>query len=251
MKPARLSTGVLIVVLSAAVTAFSQSRPAPRTADGKPDLSGTWELRKDKPCGPDGCPDMQLSEQFFDIAFGLKGGLPYQPWAAALVKRRRAQNGKDDPTSQCLPAGIVRMHTSPYLNKVVQLPGLVLILHERESTYRQIYTDGRPVPSDPPAWRGYSSGKWEGDTLVVQTTGFRDGLWLDRYGNPLTDAARITERFRRIDAGRLEIEITVDDPKAYTRPWTIKVTHLLLPDTDLAEFICLENEKDSARLTGK
>jgi hypothetical protein len=231
------------------VSTSAQSRPAPRAADGKPDLSGTWELRKDRPCAPEGCPDMQLANQFFDIGFGLKGGLPFQPWAAALVKERMAHSGDDDPTSRCLPGGIVRMHTYPYLNKIVQLPGLVLILSERESTYREIFTDGRPLPSDPiPAWRGYSSGRWDGDTLVVQSTGFRDGLWLDRNGSPMTDAARVTERFRRVDYRRLEIEITVDDPKAYTRPWTATVTHLLMPDTDLAEFICLENDKNAARV---
>ena len=164
------------------------------------------------------------------------------------------QNGKDDPLSGCLPGGIIKMQTGPFFNKIVQAPGLVLVLNEREATYRQIFMDGRPLPVDPqPSWRGYSTGKWDGDTLVVQTNGFRDGIWLDRNGSPLTDAAKVTERFRRVNYGQLEIEITVDDPKAYTAPWTVKLNHLIVLDTELLEFICLENEKDAPhlRLSGR
>jgi hypothetical protein len=137
-------------------------------------------------------------------------------------------------------------HTWPgEVKKIVQNPGLLLILNEYNKSYRQIFTDGRPLPKDPqPAWDGYSTGKWDGDTLVVETTGFLDGQWLDTEGTPLTDAAKMTERFRRANFGHLEVDVTVDDPKAYTKPWNIKVNFALAADTDLLEFICLENEKD-------
>jgi hypothetical protein len=134
----------------------------------------------------------------------------------------------------------------------VQTPGLVVILNEYNKSYRQIFTDGRPLPADmQPAWDGYSIGKWEGDRLVVTTTGFRDGIWLDAFGDPMTDAATITERFRRVDYGHLETELTVDDPKAYTKPWTIKLYHAIAPDTDLIDYICLENEKDISHMVAK
>ena len=181
-----------------------------------------WEPEKDRPCPPRGCFDSILAEHFMDIAWGLKGGLPYQPWAAALVKERLQRNSIDDPGSNCQPMGIVKNHTAPFMKKVIQIPGVVVILNEREVTYRQIFTDGRPLPVDPqPSYNGYSIGAWDGDTLVVRTSGFRDGIWLDRAGNPITPAATITERFRRKDYGHLEIGVTVDDPKAYTSPWTV------------------------------
>ena len=143
-------------------------------------------------------------------------------------------------------------HTERLLRKIVQAPGLILILNERNVSYRQIFTDGRPLPQDPnPSFSGYSSGQWEKDTLVVHTNGLRDGLWLDRSGSPLTDAAKVTERFHRLNFGKLEVEVTVDDPKAYTAPWTVKVTHLILPDTELLDYNCLENEKDGVHLVGK
>jgi hypothetical protein len=228
------------------------SAPTPRTADGKPDLSGVWEAELTRPCPPGGCLDMQTGEQFFDLGWGLSGGLPYQPWAAQLVKERRSENGKDDIISRCLPTGVPRMHAMPLLRKVVQTPGLMLILNEQNASYRQIFTDGRPLPVDPqPTWNGYSSARWDGDTLVVQSNGFRDGIWLDRSGSPMTDAAQITERFRRVSYGKLEIEVTVDDSKAYTRPWTVKLNHLIALDTDLLDYVCLENEKDVPRLVGK
>jgi hypothetical protein len=220
--------------------------PAPRDRDGRPDLSGLWGAEKTRPCPPNGCDDMQISEQFLDIGWRVPGGLPYQPWAAELAAKRTRETRKDDPQGQCLPTGIIRMHTTPLFRKVVQTPGLILILNERNASYRQIFTDGRPLPVDPqPSWVGYSSGTWEGDALVVRTSGFRDGLWLDAKGSPLTEAATITERFRRVDFGNLEISITVDDPKAYTKPWTTMLKQYLLPDSELLDYICNENEKDT------
>jgi hypothetical protein len=219
----------------------------PRTADGKPDFSGLWmmEVRRDiTPVFP-GCEPTAV--EFGNIGASLKDGLPYQPWAADLVKVRRVEQRIHDPLSFCLPVGPVRMHTWATPRKIVQVPGLVAILNELNASYRQIFTDARPLPADPnPTWNGYSSGKWEGDTLVVTTAGFRDGLWLDSLGNPMTDAARITERFRRPSFGRMEIELSVDDPKAYTKPWTVTLPQVLKLDTDLLDFICLENEKDTS-----
>jgi len=236
--------------------------PAPRTPDGKSDLSGLWAL----PCpvgtaassGFEGKPTMYcetevaVPPEFANIGRTLKDGLPYQPWAAEVVKKTRAAGRPDDPLSRCFPPGIVRLNVFPLFRKILQVPGLLVTLNEFNASYRQIFTDGRPLPVDPnPSWNGYSSGKWEGDTLVVHTAGFRDGLWLDTGGSPLTDAAQITERFRRVNYGTLEIELTVDDPKAYTKPWTIKVTQILAPDTELLDFICLENERDVRHLPDK
>jgi len=225
---------------------------APRTSDGKPDLSGIWAWEDNRPCPPDGCPDAKVGQEFISIGWSLKGGLPYQPWAADLVKARRAANSKDDPQSRCLPRGAIRLYTDGLFKKILQVPGEVAILSERNASYRQIFTDGRPLPVDPtPSWNGYSSGKWDGDTLVVQTVGFRDDLWLDSQGSPLTNAAKVTERFRRPNFGKLEIEITVDDPKAYTAPWTIKINQPIVLDTELLDYICAENERDTPHFTAK
>jgi len=223
--------------------------PAPRTSDGKPDLSGVWEPEKNRPCPPDGCDDIQVPQEFVNIAWSVKGGLPFQPWALKLKKTRLARYTVDDPATQCQPVGIVKMHTAPLLKKVVQTPGLLLILNERNAMYRQVFTDGRPLPKDPqPSWNGYSTGKWEGDTLVVQSNGFREDGWLDRGGTPATEALKLTERFQRVNFGRMEIEVTVDDPKAYTKPWTVKLVQTMALDTDLLDYICLENEKDRAHI---
>jgi hypothetical protein len=227
--------------------------PAPRTADGKPDLSGLWGMMCPTANGTVMCaPEVAVPQVFGDIGRGVKGGLPYQPWAAELVKARKAQNGKDDPTSHCLPGGVAKLHTSALLRKIVQAPGLVVFLTERNASYRQIFTDGRPLPKDPnPSWNGYSSGHWDGDTLVVETIGFQESQWLDRAGSPLTEAAKMTERIRRPNYGTLEIELTVDDPKAYTKPWTIQLSQAIILNTELLDYICLENEKDSTHLVGK
>ena len=235
--------------------------PTPRTPDGKPDLTGIWQnVRKpgDAPVRSvnaaffDDLPPTLINE-FRDIGAGVTGGLPLQPWAAELKQQRMAEHSKDNPDAHCLPLGNVQLHTHVEPRRILQTPWLVAIIYEANYGLRQIYLDGRPAPdNDPqPWWYGYSRGRWEGETLVVETTNFRDGGWLDINGSPLTDAARTVERFRRPNYGTLEIEITVDDPKAYTRPWTVMLRQRLMVDTEMMEFICLENEKSSQHYVGK
>ena len=226
--------------------------PAPRTPDGKPDLSGIWDIEHNRPCPPEGCGDMLVGQEFVNIGWSLKGGLPYQPWAADARKARMLENGKDDPSSHCLPRGALRAHTTPLLRKIVQAPGLLVILSESNAMYRQIFTDGRPLPTvEQPTFNGYSVGKWVGDTLIVQTVGFKDGMWLDRSGSPMTEAATMTEKIRRPSYGKLDLEITIDDPKAYTAPWTVTLHHSIVVDTELLDYICLENEKSVAHMVGR
>ncbi len=226
------------------------SARAPRTADGRPDFSGVW--LNDGYAGVvegTGAPPRTV---FFDLAHGLAGGPPYQPWAEKLAVERKANNAKDNPDARCLPLGPLQMLAHPLPKKIIQVPGLLVILHERNMEFRQIFTDGRPMPSDPqPSWYGYSSGRWERDTLVVETVGFNDGLWADFNGSPLTDRASMTERFRRPNFGTLEIAVTIDDPGAYTKPWTVNLNQHIAVDTDLLEYACLENEKDVPHLVGK
>jgi hypothetical protein len=235
--------------------------PPPKTADGKPDLSGLWRgVPTGPPFGRGAVPGQQPPPPpeptsgpplatFRNVGAGIKDGLPLQPWAAELLKMRLADNSKDNPEAHCLPMGIMQFHTQGAPRKFIQTPGLLVILYEASSGVRQIFTDGRPLPgNDPqPWWYGYSIGKWEGDTLVVTTTGLRDGGWLDINGTPLTDAAKLTERFRRVSFGRMEIDVTVDDPKAYTRPWTVRVNQQIMLDEELIEFICQENQRFDPR----
>lgn len=222
--------------------------PPPRTADGKPNFSGMWQAAHLLPCNDVTliCTDLPISAQFRNLGAGLKDGLPYQPWA----KERIAKKGPtDDPYTRCLTPGGPRMYLLPTMKKIVQTPELMLVLNEFNMSYRQIFLDGRPLPVDPnPTWSGYSSGRWEGNTLVVDSIGFRDDQWLDATGSPLTNAARVTERFRRPDYGHLQIEITVDDPKAYTRSWTVMVEQAVVLDTEMLDAVCWENEKDIPHL---
>ncbi len=228
------------------------SASPPKTPQGKPDLSGTWLNDRNRPCPPYVCNDMEVSQEFMNIGWELKEGLPYQSWAADLVKKRTAENGVDDPGSHCRPTGLVKMHTSPFYRKIVQTPDLLLILTERDAEHRQIFLDGRKLPADPqPLPNGYSTATWDGDTLVVRSIGFPDGTWLDRSGSPLTNSASITERFRRPKFGQLEISITVEDSRAYTKPWTVTLHQHLAPDTELIHYYCMENEKDAPHLTGR
>jgi hypothetical protein len=227
------------------------SAPAPRTPEGKPDLSGMWGWENRANCGAR-CNDTQIGREFINIAANLAGGLPYQPWTAELVRKRMADLAKDDPNVRCMPRGAPRIWTDDYYKRLIQTPGRLIILTERNMQYRQIFTDGRPLPVDPnPTWNGYSTGHWEGDTLVVETIGFRDDLWLDSNGNPLTNAGKTIERIRRPNFGALQIEITIDDPKAYTAPWTVTLNQPFALDSELLDYYCLENEKDSLHMVGK
>jgi hypothetical protein len=225
------------------------SAPAPRTPDGKPDLSGVWEITRDPNApaparggrgrGGGGSP-------FGNIGNSTPGGAPYQAWAADLVKKRMADNSKDNPDAHCLPMGIAQLNAHLYPRKIIQTPKEVLLIYEGSgTTVREVFLDGRPLPKKDdvePWWNGYSVGRWDGDTLVIETTGFMDDGWLDVRGSPLTSAGKITERFRRPTYGTLELEETIDDPTAYTQPFTAKVFYRFSPDTQLIEFVCLDKD---------
>jgi len=214
--------------------------PAPRTPDGKPDLSGIWQRPRGVPPGSGGTDG---------IAAGVE--VLFQPSAEAVYKARGENNSKGTPSERCLPHGITKAFSVPEPFKIVQTPALVLVLHEEFNHHRQIFTDGRRAPTRrAPTWFGYSRGTWEGDSLVVETTGFVDDTWLDFRGHPATDALKIVERYRRRDFGHLEIQFTIDDPKAYRQPWNVTMGFDLLPDTELIEHIC-ENERDAAHIVGR
>jgi len=224
--------------------------PTPRTADGKPDLSGVWETiqggrrgRGPAPVAAQDTGELPPSGSVFgNIGDQTQGGAPYQPWAAELVKKRQADNSKDNPDAHCLPMGVMQMTSHPYPKKIIQTPSEVILIYEGSgTTVREVFLDGRtPAKDAEPWWNGYSTGRWDGDTLVVETVGFMDDGWLDVRGSPLTSAGKLTERFRRPNYGSLVIEVTVDDPKAYTKPFTATVNNRLLPDTQLIEFVCID-----------
>jgi hypothetical protein len=214
------------------------SAPAPKTPDGKTDITGVWQ-----PSPP----------YIGNIAFDLKpGDAPFQPWAAALFKHRRDTESREDPTGNCIPGGVPRSDAVPYPFKIVRSEKMMIVLYEAVHSYRQIFTDGRELPKDPnPTWQGYSVGHWDGADFVAETSGFNDHGWLDNDGRPATEALHVTERFRRKDFGHMNIEITIDDPKAYTKPWNATLPLTLQPDTDLLEYVCNENNKDLEHLVGK
>jgi hypothetical protein len=254
--------------------------PTPRAADGHPDLTGVWEIYFNSIAAPpprgQASPSRSLQDAadngganqlgltpsrapadpnappratFFDIGANIPGGLPFQPWARELRQQRVANNQKDNPDAHCLPMGFMQLHGHPQPRKIVQTPGLIVIMYEGNQGLRQIFLDGRPLPKVDedlqPWWYGYSVGHWEGDTLVVESVGFRDDGWLDVFGSPLSDKGKLIERWRRPDFGHMEIDVTVDDPKAYTKPFTVRVSHQIMLDQELIEFICNENEKSS------
>jgi hypothetical protein len=219
-----------------------------RTAEGKPDLSGVWNyagvlgFRGGPPPSPPGTP---VQATFWNIEAGFKEGLPFTPGGAELRRKRMADDSKDNPDAACLPLGLMQLHTHSQPRKIIQTKDLIVILYEANANVRQIFLDGRSAPNDDPQpwWYGYSRGWWEGDTLVVETTNFRDGGWLDVNGAPLSAQGKLTERFRRPSFGALEIDVTIDDPSSYTKPWTVRVNQRLLLDTELIEFVCNENQQ--------
>lgn len=237
------------------------SAKTPRATGGKPDLSGLWEtdsappalLERLIPGATNGAGEEAPSQYFINIFSDLKPeDEPLRP-AAAQAFQQRAQHFTDtSPISHCLPEGIPLIEMAPAPYKIVQTPGVTFMLYERDTTYRQVYTDGRNLPDDPqPSWLGYSVGKWAGDTLVVESIGFNGRGWLDARAHIHSEALRLTERFHRPDFGHLEVRLTVDDPKTYTRPFTVTLKQHLLPDSDLLESYCAENEKDSRHLESK
>jgi hypothetical protein len=212
--------------------------PAPRTPSGTVDLSGIWQT------------DLRYNANLAaDLAADAVRMLP---WGQALYEERQKNAAKDDPEGFCLPAGVPRISGVPFPEKIIQTPTLIVILYETRNTFRQIFLDSHSIAQDPqPTWMGYSTGKWDGDTLVVETTGFNDKTWLDDDGHPHSDQLHVTERFRRPNFGHLLIEITVDDPTAYAHPWTATEDFLLNADGELIEYVCNENNLDLPHLVGK
>jgi hypothetical protein len=228
--------------------------PAPRLPDGKPDLSGIWHAGNRIPCSSfdrfiECGSEIGGSKLTLDLGLDTPGGLPYQPWAGDLKKQRTADDSRDDPHVRCLPDSVPRMWTLPHLTKAIHTPALLVLLYEVNATYRQIFLDGRPFPPDMnPSWTGYSVGHWEGDTLVVETRGFRNDLWIDMQGSSMSDAATMTERIRRPNFGTLQIAMTIEDPKTYTKPFTVNLVQTLEADTEIVDEFCLENEKSYDRM---
>ena len=226
------------------------SAPTPRLASGRPDFSGMWGWETRANCGAR-CNDFQISREFMNIAATLRGGPPYRPGVADLVKTRTAAQD-EDPNVHCMPRGAPRIWTDDYYKRIFMTADRMIILTERNMQYRQIFTDGRPLPKDPnPTWNGYSTAAWDGDTLVVRTTGFKDELWLDAAGNPFGNTGTLTERIRRPNYGLLEVDVTIDDPTFYTAPWTVTIRQPLVLDSELLDYYCLENERSWAHMVKK
>ena len=236
--------------------------PAPRAASGKPDLSGVWQI---EPTPPEemkrlfgdlsvenvlGDSSVAYSKYLVNILADFKP--QDQPMRPEFVAVMRGRSKEVYPLTRCLPVGVPADDVLPGPFKMIQTPELIVVRNEYENTFRQIYTDGRKPPADPdPLWLGYSVGKWEGDTLVVDTIGFNDRTWLDGIGHPHSDALHVTERFHRRDFGHLDMQVTIDDPKVYTKAFSIQFTELLVPDSDVTEYFCSENEKDRSHIEGR
>lgn len=283
MKTLKTPAALLVALAATATAAFAQwpeyktpgprlkdgkidfAAPPPRTADGKPDFSGLWEPARN-PGGRGGPsmngtpplpfkiptePDDPPVAQFFNIGAGLPGKLPpMTPWGAQVRAERKANNNKDNPDALCEPLGLTQLLMHPQPRKIIQTPREIVVMYEANGNTRLIRTDGRPLPNNNPTpwWYGYSVGHWEGDTMVIETVGFRDDVWLDVEGSPLTNSGKMTERWRRPLFGLMQIDVTIEDPKAYTKPFTVRVNHQLMPDTSLMEFVC--EERDAVHYVG-
>lgn len=225
--------------------------PAPRLANGKPDFTGIWISDRTEP-GQETISDtssLPSGRHMQDMGADMEGGLPYQPWQLPIVKKRTENLAIEDPHIRCLPDFFLRAYGLPHMLKWVHTPDLLVMLNEMNAGYRQIFTDARALPDTPaPAWQGYSSAKWDGDTLVVDTIGMRDDTWIDWHGSVVTEAAKIHEEIRRLDFGHIEIKATVDDPKGYTKPWTVTLRQRIVVDAELIDEICLENEQFVKRM---
>jgi hypothetical protein len=224
------------------------SARAPKARDGKPDLSGIWRAAPDPLGKPEGVENDIFPRYFANIAKDFKPDeMVLRPAADVLFKERLRTQGKNAPEAHCVPVGVPGINTFPLAFKIVQMPRLIIMLYEKDTTYRQIFMDGRPLPHDPnPSFMGYSIGRWEADTLVIESIGFKNDGYLDRMGHPHSEQLHLTERYRRLDVGHLSIQMTIDDPTTYAKPFTYVQPAILLPDTDLLEYFCAENEKDIA-----
>jgi hypothetical protein len=220
----------------------------PRTADAKPDLTapakglaGIWHR-----VPPSGTPTGANFGNTVTYYMPAGASVPLQPWAAALLQKRRYEDlGAGRPSERCLPHGVLGSVLPNIPFKIVETPGLTLILTEQLTQFRQVFTDGRALPADmQPAWFGYSIGRWEGDTFVIDSAGFTGKTWLDDSGHPNTERMHTQERLRRIDVGHMTLQVIVDDPGAYTSPWSVTIPLELMPDTELIEDVC-DNEKDA------
>jgi hypothetical protein len=224
--------------------------PVPRVG-GKPDLSGVWQIEAG-PRGPGlyGLGESTNSPFFGNILAGFKPEeQPMTPAGAEMFRKNRQGTGTKNPQSYCLPDGVPHGILLPEPFKIVQMPVETMFLYEVETIYRQIYTDGRKLPNPDdvrPTWYGYSVGSWDGDTFVVDTLGFNDLGWLDAGGHGHSEELRVQERFTRRDFGHIDVAVTITDPKTFTKSFTINFVERLLPDTDVFEHICLEDEKDVA-----
>jgi hypothetical protein len=237
---------------------------APKAPDGHPDLSGLWQPMRRNPANGKGkgkgpgadapvrAPGEPPAAQFNDVGAGFEKGLPFTEWGRKTRDERKANDSKDNPDAHCRPLGLMQLHTHPYEKKIVQGPGTIVIMYNANNDVRQILTNGQTLPEVGPQlapwWYGYSVGKWEGDTLVVTTVGFRDDVWLDVNGSPLTGTGKIVERFKRLNFGTLQIDVTIEDPKAYTEPFTVRVMQQLMANTELFESVC--EDRDAVHYVG-
>lgn len=231
-----------------ATGAPNMKAPAPRTREGKPDFSGIWFANvpsKDYCKEADCVQEERMAREQINLGIKMAGGLPYTEWSKQQMVARRANGGRADPHTYCKPPNYPRAWTLPQHTKIIQTSKEMVMLHEFNGAYREVYIDGRPLPVDPnPTWNGYSTAHWEGDTLVIETNGIRDDMWLDIQGSPITESARVTERLKRVKLGLMTVEISVNDPKAYTKPWSVTIEMALQVDTQMLEEICLDNEQD-------
>jgi hypothetical protein len=229
----------------------NMTAPAPRLASGKPDFSGIWISARTEE-GEETISDantLPSGRHMANMGVDMEGGLPYRPWLVPIVKERTDNLAIHDPHIRCLPDFFLRAYGLPHMLKFVHTPDLLVVLNEMNAGYRQVFTDARPLPDEPtPSWQGYSSAKWDGDTLVVDTIGVRDDTWIDWNGSVVTEAAKIREEIRRPDFGHIEIKVTVDDPKAYTKPWSVSLRQRVVVDGELIDEICLENEQFVQRM---